>query len=76
MLTGARRKPALPTESGKPLIVISYAHADEPGASGPEDEVKWLLFVTGYLTPAIEHGAVGLWLDRCPGAPTGSGDRA
>jgi hypothetical protein len=53
----------MPTESGKPLIVISYAHADEPEHPA-EGEVKWLSFVTGYLRPAIKHGAVDLWLDR------------
>ena len=51
------------TESGKPLIVISYAHADEP-AHPAEGEVKWLSFVTGYLRPAIKHGAVELFLDQ------------
>jgi hypothetical protein len=56
-------EPAMPTESGKPLIVISYAHADEPEHPA-EGEVKWLSFVTGYLRPAIKHGAVDLWLDR------------
>jgi hypothetical protein len=53
----------MPTESGKPLIIISYAHADEP-EQPTEGEVKWLSFVTGYLRPAIKHGAVDLWLDR------------
>ena len=53
----------MPTESGKPLIVISYAHADEPEHPA-EGEIKWLSFVTGYLRPAIKHGAVDLWLDR------------
>jgi nitrogen-specific signal transduction histidine kinase len=53
----------MPTESGKPLIVISYAHADEP-ENPAEGEVKWLSFVTGYLRPAIKHGAVDLWIDR------------
>ena len=49
--------------SAKSLIVISYAHADE--LEHPvEGEVKWLSFVTGYLRPAIKHGAVDLWLDR------------
>jgi hypothetical protein len=56
-------EPTMPTESGKPLIVISYAHADEPEHPA-EGEVKWLSFVTGYLRPAIKHGAVELWLDR------------
>ncbi len=53
----------MPSESGKPLIVISYAHADEPEHPA-EGEVKWLSFVTGYLKPAIKHGAVDLWIDR------------
>src|SRR5271165_5132594 len=44
----------MPTESGKPLIVISYAHTDEPEPPA-EGEVKWLSFVTGYLRPAIKH---------------------
>lgn len=47
----------------KPLIVISYAHADEPEKPA-EGEVTWLSFVTGYLRPAIKHGAVDLWIDR------------
>ena len=59
----ARRKPPCRPSSGKPLIVISYAHADEPETPA-EGEVKWLSFVTGYLRPAIKHGAADLWLDR------------
>ena len=47
LLTGAT-EPAMPTEPKKPLIVISYAHADEPEHPA-EGEVKWLSFVTGYL---------------------------
>ena len=53
----------MPTAPTKPLIVISYGHADEPEHPA-EGEVKWLSFVTGYLRPAIKHGAVELWLDR------------
>src|SRR5271157_6260100 len=53
----------MPTEPKKPLIVISYAHEDEPEKPS-EGEVKWLSFVTGYLRPAIKHSAVDLWLDR------------
>jgi hypothetical protein len=53
----------MPTEPRKPLIVISYAHADEPEHPA-EGGVKWLSFVTGYLRPAIKSGAVELWLDR------------
>jgi hypothetical protein len=52
----------MPTESGKPLIVISYAHADEPEHPA-EGEVKWLSFVTGYLRPAIGQGAIEVWTD-------------
>ncbi len=54
---------AMSTEPKKPLIVISYAHADEP-EDPAEGEIKWLSFVTGYLRPAIKHGAVELWIDR------------
>ncbi len=53
----------MPNEPKKPLIVISYANEDEPEKPA-EGEVKWLSFVTGYLRPAIKHGAVDLWLDR------------
>ena len=53
----------MPTEPKKPLIGISYAHADEPERPA-EGEVKWVSFVTGYLRPAIKHGAVDLWVDR------------
>src|SRR5271166_1336238 len=51
------------TEPYKPRIFISYAHADEPEKPA-EGEVKWLSFVTGYLRPAIKHGAAELWIDR------------
>ena len=44
----------MPTEPRKPLIVISYAHADEPERPA-EGEVKWLSFVTGYLRPATQR---------------------
>ena len=47
----------------KPIIFISYAHADEPEKPA-EGEIKWLSFVTGYLRPAIKHGAVEIWVDR------------
>ena len=63
----AATEPAMPTEPKKPLIFISYAHADEPEHPA-EGEVKWLSFVTGYLRPAIKHLAVDLWTDwRIPG---------
>jgi hypothetical protein len=62
MLIGAMETP-MPTEPKKPLIVISYAHADEPERPA-EGEVKWLSFVTGYLRPALKQGAVDIWVDR------------
>ena len=55
MLTGDT-EPAMPTEPKKPLIVISYAHADEPEHPA-EGEVKWLSFVAGYLQPTIKRDA-------------------
>ncbi len=53
----------MPTEPHKPIIFISYAHADEPEKPA-EGEIKWLSFVTGYLRPAVKHGAVDIWVDR------------
>jgi hypothetical protein len=47
----------------KPIIFISYAHAHEAENPAPE-EVKWLSFGTGYLRPAVKHGAVDKWIDR------------
>ncbi len=41
----------MPTDSKKPLIVVSYAHEDEPEKPA-ESEVKRLSFVTGYLGQA------------------------
>ena len=52
----------MPTESGKPLIVISYAHADEPEHPA-EGEVQWATFVLDFLKPAVKHGVVDLWVD-------------
>jgi len=46
----------------KPILYISYSHADEPARPGP-DEVKWLSFVTGYLRPAVTFGALEIWSD-------------
>jgi hypothetical protein len=54
-MLAARRDPTLPTESRKPLIIISYAHADEPDHPA-EGQVKWLSFVTSYLKPAVKAG--------------------
>ena len=52
----------MPTEPYKPIIFISYAHADEPEKPA-EGEIKWLSFVTGYLRPAVKQGAVEIWVD-------------
>ena len=45
----------MPTEPKKPLIVISYAHADEPEqpAAG---EIKWLSFVRRRASPPPLRG--------------------
>jgi hypothetical protein len=47
----------------KPIIFISYAHADEPDKPA-EGEVKWLTFVQSFLQPAVKHGVFELWVDR------------
>jgi tetratricopeptide (TPR) repeat protein len=47
----------------KPVIFISYAHADEP--EKPVDgEVQWLSFVRRFLQPAVKDGIFDLWVDR------------
>jgi hypothetical protein len=46
----------------KPVIFISYAHADEPEKPA-EGEVRWLSFVLGHLRPAVRQGAIDLWVD-------------
>src|SRR5271163_1288845 len=62
--------------SRKPILFISFAHADEPERPGT-DEIKWLSFVTGYLRPAVKHGAVEIWIDALMQGGTGLGrDRA
>ena len=50
------------TDGTKPVIFISYAHADEP-ENPREGEVKWLSFVAGHLRPVVKHGAVDIWVD-------------
>ena len=54
----------MPTEPTKPLIVIRYAHEDEPDHPA-EGEVKWLSFVIGYLR-AGEAAPSGLELISTP----------
>jgi hypothetical protein len=49
--------------SAKPIIFISYAHADEP--EKPADgEVQWLSFVMRFLNPAVKSGIFDVWADR------------
>ena len=55
--------PIMSNTQPKPIIFISYAHADEPEKPA-EGEIKWLSFVTGYLRPAEKRGEVELWTDR------------
>ena len=50
------------TVGTKPVIFISYAHADEPEKPA-EGEVRWLSFVLGHLRPAVRQGAIDLWVD-------------
>src|SRR5258706_429100 len=47
----------------KPVIFISYAHADEP-EKPTEGEVQWLSFVRRFLQPAVKDGIFDLWADR------------
>jgi hypothetical protein len=49
--------------STKPVIFISYAHADEPDKPA-EGEVQWLSFVRRSLQPAVKDGIIELWVDR------------
>jgi hypothetical protein len=51
------------SSSNKPLIFISYAHADEPEKPRGE-EVLWLSFVMKFLRPAVTSGIFDPWVDR------------
>jgi hypothetical protein len=62
MLTAAT-EPAMPTESAKPLVLISYSLKDEPEKPA-KGEVKWLSYVMGYLQPAMKQGTIEIWVDR------------
>jgi hypothetical protein len=53
----------MPPASTKPVIFISYAHADEADKPA-EGEVQWLSFVQSFLQPAVKHGVFELWVDR------------
>src|SRR5262245_55738732 len=47
--------------SAKPLIFISYAHADEPEKPRGE-EIQWLTFVMKFLRPAVKGGEFTVWV--------------
>jgi hypothetical protein len=49
--------------TAKPIIFISYAHADEPEKPRGE-EIQWLSFVMRFLRPAVKSGAFTMWVDR------------
>jgi hypothetical protein len=51
------------SDSHKPIIFISYAHADEPEKPRPE-EVQWRSFVMKFLRPAVKSGQFTMWVDR------------
>jgi hypothetical protein len=51
------------SDSTKPIIFISYAHADEPEKPRGE-EIAWLSFVMRFLRPAVKSGAFTMWVDR------------
>jgi hypothetical protein len=48
--------------STKPVIFISYAHADEPETPA-DGEVQWLTFVMRFLQPAVKSGMFEMWAD-------------
>ena len=58
----SRTPRSMPTSPPKPIILISYACADEPEEPA-EGEVQWLSFVTGHLRPAEEIGAFEIWTE-------------
>jgi hypothetical protein len=49
--------------SPKPIVFISYAHADEPHKPA-EGDTKWLSFVTGFLRVPENRGILEVWTDR------------
>jgi hypothetical protein len=51
------------SSSTKPIIFISYAHADEPEKPRGE-EIQWLSLVMRFLRPAVKSGAFTMWVDR------------
>ena len=51
------------SSSTRPIIFISYAHADEPEKPRGE-EIQWLSLVMRFLRPAVKSGAFTMWVDR------------
>jgi hypothetical protein len=56
-------EPAMPSQSRKPLVYISYSHADEPDTNA-RGKIKWLSFVISFLQPATKRGVFEIWTDR------------
>src|SRR5271166_2395384 len=56
----------MPSDSIKPLVFISYAHADEPDPpeQPAEGKIRWLSFVMGYLRPGVKGRKYEVWMDR------------
>ncbi|HEY1779034.1 MAG TPA: toll/interleukin-1 receptor domain-containing protein [Roseiarcus sp.] len=52
----------MPSDLTKPIIFISYAHADEPEKPRGE-EIQWLSFVMKFLRPAVKYGEFRIWGD-------------
>jgi hypothetical protein len=50
-------------QTTKPVIFVSYAHADEPENPRGE-EIQWLSFVMKFLRPAVRSGHFAVWADR------------
>ncbi len=52
----------MPSAPTKPVILISYAPADEPEKPG-EGEVRWLSYVAGCLDAALKPGAADIKIE-------------
>jgi TIR domain len=61
--------PSDSTQSPKPIVFISYAHADEP-EKPRDEEIQWLSFVMKFLRPAVKYGEFRIWVD--PQIPAGT----
>jgi tetratricopeptide (TPR) repeat protein len=54
------------SEPIKPIIFISYAHADEPDLpeQPAEGKIRWLSFVMKFLQPGVKGRKYQVWIDR------------